>query len=61
MAMVHVKTVHDRHVKGVIVTAETLLDFRRVIEETDNPDVKRGMRQIVETLEDFYNMIGGRR
>jgi len=61
MAIVYVKTVHDRNVKGVIVTAETLLDLRRVIKETENPDIKRGMESIVNTLEDFYNKIGGRR
>lgn len=59
---VHVMTVNNSRAKGVIVTAETLLDLKRISAELkDLPyhgeHISKGADFIIETLEDFYRRI----
>lgn len=55
---VNVLTVNNRSqgVKGVVVTAETLLQLNQQIREM-NPEAARGAGYIVELLEEFYRGI----
>lgn len=60
--LVRVKTVNNSGAKGVIVTAETLLDLKRVSAEMKKTPNKgaylgQGADFIIEALEDFYRRI----
>lgn len=57
--IVNVRTVNNRQAKGVIVTAETLLDFRRLLQYGmfGDGECKKGAEHVVRVLEDFYNRI----
>lgn len=49
------KTVSDRGVKGIIVTAETILEFRRWLRDVDaTPDGREGAKAVIDFLEDSY-------
>ena len=56
--LVNVLTVNNRSqgVKGVVVTAETLLQLNQHIREM-NPEAARGAGYVVELLEEFYRGI----
>lgn len=51
--------VNNQQVKGLIVTAETLLDFRRLLRDGmfGEGERKKGAEHIIKSLEDFYNRI----
>lgn len=57
--IVNVRTVNNRHAKGVIVTAETLFDFKRILQYGGfgEGERKKGAEHVVRVLEDFYNRI----
>lgn len=60
--LVRVTTVNNPQAKGVIVTAETLLDLKRISASLKEIPLRgeylsQGSDFIIETLEDFYNRI----
>lgn len=60
--LVRVITVNNSRAKGVIVTAETLLDLKRIAADlktipNGGTDIGKGADFIIEALEDFYSRI----
>lgn len=58
-SIVNVRTVNNQQAKGVIVTAETLLDLKRMLQYGvfGEGERKKGAEHVVRVLEDFYNRI----
>lgn len=49
------KVVNERDVKGVIVTAETIMDLRRwLINVNGTDEAKSGAQEVIDFLEDSY-------
>jgi hypothetical protein len=56
--IVRTKTVNDGYVKGVIVTADTLRDLHRWLEDVQgSADHKEGARHVVNFLDNMYDRI----
>lgn len=51
------KIVNDWKAKDIILTAESLLDLRREIEDSFAGDQKKGAMEILRFLEDSYRKI----
>lgn len=52
------KTVNERGTRGIIVTAETILDLRRWLRNVDaSPAGREGAKEVIDFLEDSYRRV----
>lgn len=52
------KTVNNSDAKGIIVTAETIMDFRRWLDGVNaTPATKEGAKAVVDFLDEVYRTL----
>lgn len=55
---INFKTVNERGTRGIIVTAETILDLRRWLIDVDaTPAGREGAKAVIDFLEDSYRRV----
>jgi len=54
---VNFKSVNDRRAKGIILTAESLYQLRRAVDNLKDEPTKFGAKVIVDFLEQCYEQI----
>lgn len=56
--IIRTKTLNNRDVKGVIITADTLRDFRKWLDMVNaNKDHKEGARTVIDFLDKMYDEV----